>query len=92
VLLCGYKLIVKLLFTPPDRGAGSVVDIEDDGLVVSTADTGADLYGPKNRSAIAASIETKRILFINQTIVMFMKRNVRRNLFCFGSALFWATT
>ena len=52
-----------------------VVDaqVELAGAVVSTADAGDGPYGPKNRSDMATSIETKRIFFINQTIVMFMK-------------------
>lgn len=56
-------------------GEVDVVDVEQvvDGVVVSTADTGDGPYGPKNRSDMATSIETKRIFFINQTIVMFMK-------------------
>ena len=133
MLRCGYKLTVKLLFTPVDRGVGidasahttvvdvvedvvdvveevvedvvdvveevvedvvddveevgevdvvDVVDVEQvvDGVVVSTADAGDGPYGPKNRSDIATSIETKRIFFINQTIVMFMIRVVREDL------------
>jgi hypothetical protein len=47
--------------------------VELAGAVVSTADAGDGPYGPKNRSDMATSIETKRIFFINQTIVMFMK-------------------
>jgi hypothetical protein len=56
-------------------GEVDVVDVEQvvDGVVVSTADAGDGPYGPKNRSDMATSIETKRIFFINQTIVMFMK-------------------
>jgi 3-dehydroquinate synthase class II len=58
-----------------DVGEVDVVDVEQvvDGVVVSTADAGDGPYGPKNRSDMATSIETKRIFFINQTIVMFMK-------------------
>ena len=54
---------------------GEVVDVEQvvDGVVVSTADAGDGPYGPKNSSDMTANIETKRIFFINQTIVMFMK-------------------
>ena len=63
-------------------GEVDVVDVEQvvDGVVVSTADAGDGPYGPKNRSDIATSIETKRIFFINQTIVMFMIRVVREDL------------
>jgi hypothetical protein len=65
-----------------DEVVDDVVDEEDvvidaqvelAGAVVSTADAGDGPYGPKNRSDMATSIETKRIFFINQTIVMFMK-------------------
>ena len=52
-----------------------VVDaqVELAGVVVSTADAGAIRYGPKNRSAIATTIETKRIFFMNMTIAKFKK-------------------
>ena len=126
MLRCGYKLTVKLLFIPVDRGVGidasahttvvdvvdvvdevvdEVVDVVDEvvedvvddveevgevdvvddeqvevGVVESTADAGVIRYGPKNRSDIATSIATKRIFFINQTIVMFMIRVVREDL------------
>ncbi len=44
-----------------------------DGVVVSTPETGEGPNGPKNRSDMATSIETKRIFFIKQTIAMFIK-------------------
>lgn len=56
-----------------------VEDVVDDeqvelaGAVVSTADTGEGPYGPKNRSDMATSIETKLVFFMNMTIAMFMK-------------------
>ena len=58
-----------------DVGEVDVVDDEQvvDGVVESTADAGDGPYGPKNSSDMTANIETKRIFFINQTIVMFMK-------------------
>ena len=130
MLLCGYKLTVKLLFIPVDRGVGidasahtTVVDVVEDvvdvveevvedvvdvveevvedvvddveevgevdvvddeqvevGVVESTADAGVIRYGPKNSSDMTANIATKRIFFINQTIVMFMIRVVREDL------------
>jgi len=75
-LRCGYKLIVKLLFTPPDRGAGSVVDIEDNWLVDSIADTCKGLIGMETINIRAASIETKCFFFINMTIA-----NLKMTLF-----------
>ena len=61
------------------------VDVVDDeqvevGVVESTADAGVIRYGPKNSSDMTANIATKRIFFINQTIVMFMIRVVREDL------------
>ena len=65
-----------------------VVDaqVELAGAVVSTADAGAIRYGPKNRSAIATTIETKRIFFMNMTIAKSMKGDV-----CTDSSLIWPT-
>jgi hypothetical protein len=56
-------------------GEVDVVDVEQvvDGVVVSTPETGEGPNGPKNRSDMATSIETKRIFFIKQTIAMFIK-------------------
>ena len=67
--------VVDVVEDVEDVGEVDVVDVEQvvDGVVVSTADAGDGPYGPKNRSDMATSIETKRIFFINQTIVMFMK-------------------
>ena len=47
--------------------------VELAGAVVSTADTGAIRYGPKNSSDMTVNIATKRIFFMNMTIAMFMK-------------------
>jgi len=56
-------------------GEVDVVDVEQvvNGVVESTADAGAIRYGPKNSNAMTANIATKRIFFMNMTIVMFMK-------------------
>jgi hypothetical protein len=73
--------VVDVVDEVEDVGEVDVVDDEQvvDGVVESTADAGAIRYGPKNSSDMTANIATKRIFFMNMTIVMFMKRDVRRN-------------